>query len=69
METLTEREWCPTSDMRLPSCLVGELTRLGSCHCCKRQVPVYREDGHWVFNWHTMRPESRPTVEVLPPLR
>jgi hypothetical protein len=70
METLAKPVWCPASDLRLPSCLVDESTRLGSCHCCKRQVPVFQDDeGHWVFNLHTMQPDSRPAVEVLPPLR
>ena len=67
METVTKPVWCPASDLRLASCLVDEHTRLGSCHGCKRQVPVYQDDeGHWVFNWHTMRADSRPYMEVLP---
>jgi hypothetical protein len=33
--------------------ILEEDTRIGFCYCCKRLVPVYREDGHWVFGWHT----------------
>src|ERR1700677_1172997 len=69
METLTERDWCPASDVRRPSCLVDEQSRRGWCHCCKQQVPVYCDEGHWVYNWHALRSETRPAVEVLPPLR
>jgi hypothetical protein len=69
MENLAELEECPASEMYLPSCLVEEDTRIGWCHCCKRQVPVYQEDGHWVFAWHTVRADPRPYMEVLPPLK
>jgi hypothetical protein len=69
MENLAELEECPASEMYLPSCLVEEDTRIGWCHCCKRKVPVYQEDGHWVFAWHTVRADPRPYMEVLPPLK
>ncbi len=69
MESFVEHDYCPASDLRLPSCLVDEPSRRGWCHCCKRQVPVYYEDGHWVYNWHALRSETRPAVEVMPPLR
>jgi hypothetical protein len=69
MENLAELEECPTSETYLPSCLVEEDTGIGFCHCDKRQVPVYQEDGHWVFDWHPVRPDPRPYMEVLPPLK
>jgi hypothetical protein len=69
MENLAELEECPASELPLPSCLVEEDTRIGWCHCCKRQVPVFQDDGHWIYAWHTVRADPRPYMEVLPPLK
>jgi hypothetical protein len=67
MENLAELEECPASETYLPSCLVEEDTRIGWCHCCKRRVPVYQEDGHWIYARHPFRVAPRPYMEVLPP--
>jgi hypothetical protein len=69
MEDLAEFEECPASELPLPSCLVEEDTRIEYCHCCNRKVPVYQDDGHWIYARHTVRSDPMPHIEVLPPLK
>jgi hypothetical protein len=69
MENLDDRQLCPGSDLELPSDLVNEWTSRGLCTVCGQEVSVGPVEQSWFLEWHLERLESRPNLEVLPPLR
>lgn len=52
MESFSNRQWCLGCDLPVPSDLVNELARLGSCTDCGQKVPANFRDGAWFFVWH-----------------